>query len=69
VLFKGDDWQATEKGNRLERDFSVLGVEVVYFKYSEATSSSALRRTLRNLDKLASCAGKRVLPEDAASVV
>jgi glycerol-3-phosphate cytidylyltransferase len=57
VLFKGDDWQGTEQGNRLERDFAVLGVEVVYFKYSEATSSSALRRTLRNLD------------EDAASVV
>jgi glycerol-3-phosphate cytidylyltransferase len=24
VLFKGDDWQGTEKGNRLERDFAAL---------------------------------------------
>ena len=28
VLFKGDDWQGTEKGDRLERDFAALGVEV-----------------------------------------
>jgi glycerol-3-phosphate cytidylyltransferase len=53
VLFKGDDWQGTEKGNRLERDFAVLGVEVLYLPYSQATSSSALRRTLQNIDILA----------------
>jgi glycerol-3-phosphate cytidylyltransferase len=48
VLFKGNDWQGTAKGIRLERDFAALGVEVVYFPYTQATSSSALRRTLRN---------------------
>lgn len=53
VLFKGDDWQGTEKGVKLERDFAVLGVEVVYFKYSAATSSSALRRKLQDIDALA----------------
>jgi glycerol-3-phosphate cytidylyltransferase len=53
VLFKGNDWQGTEKGNRLERDFSALGVDVVYFPYTQATSSSALRRTLRNIDIMA----------------
>ena len=26
VLFKGDDWQGTEKGDRLERDFAAIGV-------------------------------------------
>ena len=30
VLFKGDDWHGTEKRNKLERDFSALGVEVVF---------------------------------------
>ena len=25
VLFKGNDWQGTEKGNRLEREFAALG--------------------------------------------
>jgi glycerol-3-phosphate cytidylyltransferase len=44
VLFKGNDWQGTEKGNQLEREFAALGVEVVYFSYTLATSSSALRR-------------------------
>jgi hypothetical protein len=29
VLFKGDDWQGTEKGNKLERDFSALGVYAI----------------------------------------
>ena len=43
VLFKGNDWQGTEKGNRLEREFAALGVDVVYFPYTQATSSSALR--------------------------
>jgi glycerol-3-phosphate cytidylyltransferase len=53
VLFKGDDWQGTEKATKLERNFTSLGVEVVYFPYTHSTSSSTLRRTLRNLDALA----------------
>jgi glycerol-3-phosphate cytidylyltransferase len=53
MLFKGNDWQGTEKGNKLERDFAALGVEVVYFPYTLSTSSSALRRTLQNMDALA----------------
>jgi glycerol-3-phosphate cytidylyltransferase len=53
VLFKGNDWQGTEKGKRLERDFAALGVDVVYFPYTQATSSSKLRRTLRNIDMMA----------------
>ena len=53
VLFKGNDWQGTEKGIRLERDFAALGVEVVYFPYTQATSSSSLRRTLQNIDVMA----------------
>lgn len=53
ALFKGDDWHGTEKAARLERDFAALGVEIVYFPYTRSTSSSALRRTLRNLEALA----------------
>ena len=53
VLFKGNDWQGTEKGNHLERDLAALGVDVVYFPYTRATSSSALRWTLRNIDMMA----------------
>jgi glycerol-3-phosphate cytidylyltransferase len=53
VLFKGDDWQGTERATKLERDFAALGVGVVYFPYTRSTSSSALRRTLQNIDALA----------------
>jgi glycerol-3-phosphate cytidylyltransferase len=53
VLFKGDDWRGTEKGDRLERDFAGVGVDVIYFPYTPATSSSTLRRTLQNLDAMA----------------
>ena len=53
ILFKGDDWRGTEKGNKLERDFAAIGVEVAYFPYTQATSSSAVRRTLQNIDAMA----------------
>jgi glycerol-3-phosphate cytidylyltransferase len=53
VLFKGNGWQGTEKGNKLERHFAALGVEVVYFPYTLSMSSSELRRTLQNIDALA----------------
>ncbi len=54
VMFKGDDWKGTEKGLQLERSFGELGVEIVYFPYGKFTSSSALRRTLKNIDDIAS---------------
>ena len=53
VFFKGDDWRGTEKGERLEREFAAVGVEVVYFPYTTTTSSTALRKTLENLNRLA----------------
>lgn len=53
VLFKGDDWRGTEKGDKLERDFGAVGVEIFYFPYTLSTSSSALRKTLHNIDVMA----------------
>ncbi|GAA3241292.1 cytidyltransferase [Streptomyces lavendulae subsp. lavendulae] len=46
VIFKGDDWRGTPKGDRLERDFAAHGVDVVYFPYTVHTSSTQLRRAL-----------------------
>lgn len=57
VLFKGDDWRGTPKGDRLERDFATVGVEVVYFPYTVHTSSTQLRRTLDVLAAAAPAAG------------
>ncbi|GGC15809.1 adenylyltransferase/cytidyltransferase family protein [Cellulomonas carbonis] len=50
VIFKGDDWRGTPKGDRLERDFAAVGVEVVYFPYTVHTSSTLLRRALASLE-------------------
>ncbi|MDT0156352.1 adenylyltransferase/cytidyltransferase family protein [Microbacterium sp. ARD32] len=50
-FFKGDDWRGTEKGLRLEREFAVVGVEVVYFPYTAHTSSTALRRALDTISQ------------------
>jgi glycerol-3-phosphate cytidylyltransferase len=46
VIFKGDDWRGTPKGDKLERDFEALGVQVVYFPYTIHTSSTLLRKAL-----------------------
>ncbi|RKS71334.1 glycerol-3-phosphate cytidylyltransferase [Motilibacter peucedani] len=54
VIFKGDDWRGTPKGDKLERDFAAVGVEVVYFPYTKHTSSTILRRALDELQGAAS---------------
>jgi len=51
VIFKGDDWRGTAKGARLERDFTEVGVEVVYFPYTLHTSSTQLRAALDALNR------------------
>lgn len=43
VLFKGDDWRGTPKGERLEAEMADVGVKVCYFPYTAHTSSSKLR--------------------------
>lgn len=45
-IFKGDDWEGTAKGLRLEREMAAVGVEVTYFPYTLQTSSTALRKAL-----------------------
>ena len=46
VLFKGDDWRGTPKGDRLEAEMASVGVQVSYFPYTPHTSSSQLRERL-----------------------
>ena len=46
VIVKGDDWRGTAKGDKLERDFASVGVEVVYLPYTLHTSSTLLRKVL-----------------------
>ncbi|WP_024285412.1 adenylyltransferase/cytidyltransferase family protein [Cellulomonas sp. KRMCY2] len=51
IIFKGDDWRGTPKGDKLERDFAAVGVEVVYLPYTVHTSSTILRRVLERIDE------------------
>ncbi len=50
VIFKGDDWRGTPKGDRLERDFAEVGVAVHYFPYTMHTSSTLLRKALSAME-------------------
>jgi glycerol-3-phosphate cytidylyltransferase len=46
VLFKGDDWRGTPKGDRLEAGMAEVGARVVYFPYTGGISSSEIRSRL-----------------------
>lgn len=42
-MFVGDDWQGTDVWNRLEREFKLVGAQIVYLPYTTHTSSTLLR--------------------------
>lgn len=48
-IFKGSDWAGSTKWNNLKESFGAKGVEVVYFDYTETTSSTLIRTTLERL--------------------
>lgn len=48
-MFVGSDWKGSEKWNELEKQFSEIDVEIMYFPYTEGTSSSKLKEALSKL--------------------
>lgn len=46
-MFVGDDWKG--KWNSIEEQFSRIGVEIVYFPYTQHTSSTFLRSVLEKI--------------------
>lgn len=46
VLFKGDDWRGTAKGDRLIADMASVGVHVEFLSYTTGISSSRLRQII-----------------------
>jgi glycerol-3-phosphate cytidylyltransferase len=46
VMFVGDDWKGTESWMKLESEFLKLGVEIIYFPYTQSTSSTKLRKVI-----------------------
>ncbi len=49
IMFVGDDWKGTDKWNKIEDDFSKLGVSIHYFPYTKQTSSTKLRAILEKM--------------------
>ena len=49
VIFKGDDWKGSVLWNNYEKNFNKLNVNIIYFPYTEGTSSSKLRDILEKL--------------------
>jgi glycerol-3-phosphate cytidylyltransferase len=59
IVFKGDDWQGTAKGDKLERDFSGIGVGVVYLPRTVSTSSMEIRAAILSVKQLADSISSR----------
>ena len=45
-LFVGSDYKGTERFNRYEEYFKDKGVDIVYFPYTQSTSSTQIRKTV-----------------------
>lgn len=61
VIFKGDDWKGTAKGDQLEAGMANVGARVVYFPYTQHVSSTRLRDLIN-----AANSGQAHLPDDSA---
>ena len=46
IMFVGDDWYKTEKWERIEKELSSVRVRVVYFPYTQTTSSTLINQIL-----------------------
>ena len=47
VLFVGDDWKGNTLFNQLERQFNLVGVDIVYFPYTKNVSSTLVKERIR----------------------
>lgn len=50
-LFVGSDYKGTERFNRYEEFFRDKGVEIVYFPYTQSTSSTQIRQLISSAIK------------------
>lgn len=46
VMFVGDDWRGSALFEQVQRRFNNVGVDVVYFPYTQGTSSTILREKI-----------------------
>jgi glycerol-3-phosphate cytidylyltransferase len=50
VMFVGSDWKGTNIWNEYEDQFRRIGVDIVYFPYTQGTSSTLLREVLQKIN-------------------
>lgn len=70
VLFKGDDWRDTLKGDRLEQQMAAVGAKVHYFPYTKHVSSTSLRKNVETKKAQSSTSAPRASvghPAEAAA--
>ncbi len=51
LLFVGDDWYNTSKWQEYEKQFHEAGIRIVYFPYTQGTSSTQIRKALDTVRK------------------
>lgn len=49
MLIVDDDWYNTPKWNAYEKEFAEYGIKIVYFPYTQGTSSTLINETLKKL--------------------
>lgn len=47
AMFVGDDWKGTNKWNQYEVEFAKVGVDIVYFPYTQKVSSTKILEDIR----------------------
>ena len=56
-LFHGSDWKGSAMYNEVEERLRAVGVEVVYFPYTDGTSSTMLSEALKSLSSRGAAGG------------
>jgi glycerol-3-phosphate cytidylyltransferase len=51
IMFVGDDWHKTAKWEQFEKEFSGVGVKIIYFPYTQGTSSTIINEILNKSRK------------------
>lgn len=46
VMFVGDDWKGSKLFTEVEQQFREVGVDIIYFPYTQGTSSTMLREKI-----------------------
>jgi len=47
ILFHGDDWKNTPMYNEIEKQFHSIGVNLIFFPYTQGTSSTMINHFLQ----------------------